>query len=163
MRFIALILFCLLLTPAAFADDAGDLAVRKDLAQQIIALSTGDAMVEQVSDASWRPFEKIIRQKNPDVSDQVIDELRAFMKQQQAEAVTEVIAPMTDFYASEFTRAELETILEFYQSDTGAKLLSISPKVMQQVMPQIIKRQQQMMPKLVELLRKTAKQKGVVI
>jgi hypothetical protein len=60
-----------------------------------------------------------------------------------------------DIYMDVFTEAELQELIEFYQSPLGQKLLTKMPELMQQSMQKTQAMLQQKMPEFQQRLRKT--------
>ncbi|MCZ4272440.1 DUF2059 domain-containing protein [Maritalea porphyrae] len=158
MRNIAwiLILFCSF--SAAHADDA----LRQKLAAQVVEQTTTGAMVDQMVDAIWPTLKASIvdRSKNPSEDD------LAEMKMEYAKLVEEmigsVIGDVTEFYAENYTEQELEDLITFYQSELGQKTLTNAPKLMSEIMPNMMQKLQQELPHTMQKFYALAEEKGLV-
>ena len=105
------------------------LAAAKELLQV-----TGAAKGFEVALLGLRePFQRLALKANPgkeaDISD-ILDTLFKRVLERKAEAL-DLVAPL---YAERFSVAELNEVIAFYKSPTGAKFISAQPQILQQSM-----------------------------
>ena len=148
--------------PAVQAEEPVDPA-KADLAQQILGLSTTGPMIKATSAAIWPTVRGLIVDKNPDVAPAVLAELEALMETYLGESVTAMSGAMVDFYAREFEADELESILAFYSSGAGKKLIEKTPLVAQQLMPEMMAQMQQVMPRIMDVMKKAVQDRGLKV
>jgi len=113
-------------SPAAFAQQptAAAIASGKELVVATGAASLFDPLIAGVIEQA----KLLYLQQNPALSkdlNEIADKLRSDLAPRMVELSNEV----AKLYATNFTDEELKTILVFYQSPTGKKLLAQQPKV----------------------------------
>lgn len=157
----AAFLSLLLLTLAhpAFAEE--DEAARRAIAERVVAITTTDATMDAMLAAIWPPVRDNILAQNPSAPAEMLNALERVMADTVREMVTEMSSDVVAFYTAEFELTELEALEAFYRSETGVKVLALTPKLMNQVMPLMLRKSQAMMPKLMEEIGKAAKERGL--
>src|SRR5471030_2127699 len=113
-------------SPAAFAQQptAGAIASGKELVAATDAASLFDPLIAGVIEQA-----KILYlQQNPGLSKD-LNEIADKMRSDLAPRLVELSDEVAKLYATSFTEQELKTIIVFYQSPTGKKLLAQQPKV----------------------------------
>ena len=143
----------------AFAEQE-DVA-RKAVAERVVALTSTKSVTEAMIAAVWPPVRDSVLAQNPSATEDMLDALRGVMADTTRELAVEMSSDVVAFYAEEFELAELEAMEEFYRSETGTKLLALTPKLMGQVMPLMLSKSQSMMPKLMEEMRQAAEARGL--
>lgn len=132
--------FALFTLPAVAQDD---LAERKELALQLVQITTTDSVMGPMIDAVWPAVEA---QLGPNPDAQLVTELKQVFTDEISGALVDVIDDIAAAYAGEFTKDELTEIVAFYQSDAGTKLISRQGALMAQMMPAITTRLQETLP-----------------
>ena len=155
--FISFLISLSLLVPA-FADELED---KWALATEIVGITTTDAMIKSTADAVWPKLESGFRLRNPAASDELFDELEAIYRQAMVEGVGQLSAVIIDFYAREFTLAELQELRGFYDSDAGQKLIVLQPKLAETVVPVMVAQMQQLMPQIIGRVIEAARKRGL--
>lgn len=138
-------------------------AERRQVALEIIKLTTTDVIVASTSDAVWGAVGAEIRRLNPEASDELLADLESIFRADMAVFVEQNAALMVDFYADEFTLEELRALDAFYRSEVGQKLLAATPRLMQEFMPQIMRQMQQTLPQVVQRLFEEAERRGLTV
>lgn len=157
LRAIILSLLLVLAHPACAEDEAA----RRVVAERVVAMTTTDATMDAMLAAMWPPVRDNIVTQNPSAPAEMLSALERVMADTLREMVTEMSSDVVAFYATEFELGELEALEAFYRSQTGAKLLALTPKLMNQIMPTMLRKSQDMMPKLMEEMGEAAKERGL--
>lgn len=155
------LLSLLLFTSAQPTLAQDDSAARRAVAERVVAMTTAETVVEAMIGAVWPSVRDNIVAQNPSVSAELLGAMYSVMADTTRELVVDMSSDVTGFYAEEFELAELEALEAFYASDTGAKQLALTPKLMNQIMPGMLAKTQQMMPRMLESIRKAAEQRGL--
>lgn len=162
LRLLIVVAALMLALPGVRAEEPLDPA-KVTLAQQILGLSTTGPMIKATSAAVWPTVRDVIVAKNPDVPDNVLAELEALMEANLGENVAALSGAMVGFYAREFERDELQAILDFYSSGAGKKLIEKTPLVAQQLMPEMMAQIQQMLPRIMDVMKKAVQDRGLKV
>jgi hypothetical protein len=133
------------------------------LAEELIALTVTDTMVEQMVDAVWPTLEEQLVALNPDISEDALMDLKAKMVELERELVADMTGKIVTFYTETFTEDELTELNAFYASELGQKLLDSQPELMSQVMPDMIRQVQTSVPLLMEDFLSYAEEQGFEI
>lgn len=157
LRAIAFSLLLVLAHPA-YADDEAE---RRVIAERVVAMTTTDATMDAMLVAIWPPVRDSIVTQNPSAPAEMLTALERVMADTLREMVTEMSSDVVAFYATEFELGELAALEAFYRSQTGTKLLALTPKLMNQIMPTMLRKSQDMMPKLMEEMGEAAKERGL--
>lgn len=143
----------------AVAKDAETLAAAKKLIDHII----GSTFIEQMAKQSWGAIANEIKSKNPTISSDQLEEFRLAFLEIQRENMDDVLSGTPQIYARYYTKEELEKLYEFQTSPLGRKTLEVTPKIMGEMMPSIIRKTQTIAPRIQQLMRERIKEKGFKI
>ena len=160
--FFAFTLLCgaLFLNPAvSHAKDAETLAAAQKLVDHLI----GSTFLEQMSQQSWRAIASDLKTKNPGIDADKLEEFRLVFLEIQKEFMDEILSGTPQIYARFYTKEELEELYKFQTSSLGKKTLEVTPKIMGEMMPKIIRKSQTFAPRIQQLMRKRIKEKGYKI
>jgi hypothetical protein len=113
-------------SPAAFAQQptAAAIASGKELVAATGAAAVFDPLIAGVIEQA----KLLYLQQNPGLSKD-LNEIADKMRSDLTPRMTELSDEVAKLYATNFTDQELKTILVFYQSPTGKKMLAQQPKV----------------------------------
>ena len=134
---------------------------RKVLAAQFVGMTESDSLLAAMNKAVWPGVEAEIRKDNPSVSPQVLAALEQIAADDTKVMVSRLVAIEADAYASAFTATELQDIIDFYKSPTGAKMLANRPKLMAKMMPTLIEQSQLLQRQMTDQLKQAAHDKGL--
>ncbi len=106
---------------------AAQLQGARDIIEASGAARAFDGVIPTIMQQAYASF----LQQNPDLQKPLVEAITAirgdFEKRQP-----EIVALMATAYASHFTEAELNELLNFYRSPTGKKLVTELPKVLEE-------------------------------
>jgi dienelactone hydrolase len=105
-------------------------------------------MASDVTAKVWPQIEAAMRSKYSKIDDATLRELRGEYERLVSETVAETMNGAPVIYARYFTAAEMEEIAAFYSTPTGAKTLTVMPKVMADIVPALLPRLQSMKAQL---------------
>lgn len=140
-----------------------DEAAKVALAEKLVSETVTSSFLKEMFDSTWPTLKGQVAAKNPDVSEDILNELRDVLAQQQKELVASLIVDLPKAYAKYFTLEELEKVYEFQTSDVGKKVVSVQPKIMAEFMPRILQSIQGQMPKVLENFQNAVREKGLNI
>lgn len=135
-------------------------------ARELVAIISKDTirqMVTQVAGQVWPMVERGLRAKQPDISANVLAELRTEFERIQIEYMADLMQDAPVIYARHFSAAELRELLAFYRSPIGAKALRELPQIMAESMALIMPRLQQVQAKTMEAFTKVLRSRGLAI
>jgi hypothetical protein len=101
----------------------------------------------------------ILLQTNPMLSKDLND-VAAKLRQDYSSAVEEPMAIVAKLYAAKFTEAELKTILAFYKSPAGKKVIEEEPQIFQESIRALDPWQQKMSEEILIKFRGEMRKKG---
>ena len=113
-------------SPAAFAQQATPAAIAAG--KELVAITGATALFAPLVAGVIEQAKLLYLQQNPGLSkdlNEIADKLKADMTPRLSEVNDEV----AKLYATNFTEAEIKTIITFYQSPAGKKLLAQQPQV----------------------------------
>ena len=115
---------------AAFADDLT--AEKRSDIRQLIGLTAGPSLAEQVAQISGRSVATTFKQSRPDVPERVVSIVNRELATFFAERV-DTPGGLTDrlvaLYHKHFTHPEIRDLLAFNQTPTGRKALQVLPMI----------------------------------
>ena len=122
----------LLCVSPAFAQDNMD--QRMEAARQTMALTGAETLSTDMMDAMMPTIVPALRQQYPDATEQQLESAMAVISEAMLSTGPEIIEASARAYAARFTLEELEEINAFYETETGAKMMSVMPELMQEGM-----------------------------
>lgn len=105
-----------------------DSQVRSEIERLLVINGTFDSYnrsAEQMFDA----FIKSVRVARPDIPDQFYEALRKTLMKEGARMIADTRDEWVGLYAKRFNRAEIATLLEFYDSPLGHKISAFNPEL----------------------------------
>ena len=144
---------------APLADDSRE--KRVEIAEELVADTIASKLADNLLASMWAPAEKSLRENNPAIDDEVLEELRDSLATQTSEMIDELTAAMPGVFAQYFTASELQQIYDFQTSDIGRKALEVQPKILGALMPKILQSVQERTPKILQSIRAKAAEKGL--
>lgn len=139
--------------------NAETLAAAKKLVDHLI----GSTFIEQMAQQSWGAIAGEIKQKNPGISNENLENLRLVFLELQKENMDDILADTPQIYARYYSKEELTQLYEFQSSPLGKKTLEVTPKIMGEMMPLILKKVQAIGPRIQQLMKQRIKEKGFKI
>lgn len=149
-----------LLAGPALGDDLAD---RRAVAADIVAITTTNTMIDAIHNSVWAVVKADLRSKNPEAPEAVFSGLETVLRESLAVNVAEMANVIVDFYADSLALDELKELKAFYQSDVGEKLVALTPKLMGEAMPVMMQQVQRMMPEIMSEIQKLARQRGLKV
>ncbi len=120
----------LTLTAGAWAQ-TGDASERRALAEQIAVISSTEDDYRQALVGTMPQVRQMFETSVPGATEDQLDNVVVVMTDILMSTYGDVVDAMAETYSSRFTAAELQTLLEFYQTDLGQKVLRETPAIMQ--------------------------------
>lgn len=139
--------------------DAETLTAAKKLVDHLI----GSTFIEQMAKQSWGAIASEVKSKNPDINAAQLENFRLAFLDLQKQNMDDILADTPQIYARYYTKEELTQLYEFQTSPLGKKTLEVTPKIMGEMMPVILKKVQTIAPRIQQLMRERIKEKGYKI
>jgi len=161
-------LMCVLFLTSSFAlaketenksGDAETLTAAKKLVDHLI----GSTFIEQMAKQSWGTIATEVKSKNPNIEPAQLEDFRLAFLELQKQNMDDILADTPQIYARYYTKEELTQLYEFQTSPLGKKTLEVTPKIMGEMMPVILKKVQTIAPRIQQLMRELIKEKGFKI
>lgn len=130
----ALLLGLLLLAPASLATDTGQQAAHLEKAAELLRISGAANLGEQLIVTMLQTVEQEAIRQNPGHAAEIRSLLHEYFVPEVKAALPELIQGLAGIYATQFTMAELDAIIRFYKTPTGAKLVQSLPMITQHSM-----------------------------
>lgn len=105
-----------------------------DLARELVQLSQGETVLNQMFETLTPQIMGLALNKNPDLSDEKKAKIEGILLEELQVAVPEFLEETAKIYARNFTEAELQDVIDFYNSPTGSKFQQLAPQLMQESM-----------------------------
>jgi hypothetical protein len=156
------VIFVALFGFAAAANAQAPSANQQKLARQVVELSGAVRAFDSVIPALTRQIYETYVTQNPDLSKDLIatlDELaKEFDKRKE-----EVVVIVSQGFAEKFTEAELNDVINFYNSPTGKKLLGANPEILRDAYTKTQEWSGKVSQQMIERLKQEMKKKGHTI
>ena len=156
----ALCLFACLAIPAR-ADDAS----KREKIHQMFALVHLDQTIQQLTDTQMKQVTAITKQlsgsqKLPPETQAKLDDFqkRVFDLVSSELSWSKLEPEYTDLYMQTYTEQELDDIIAFYRSPSGASMIAKQPELLSKSMAIGQQSAQRMMPQLMQMIQDLAKQ-----
>ncbi len=135
------------------------LAAAKKLVDHLI----GSTFIEQMAKQSWSAIANDIKSKNPTIDAEQLEEFRLVFLEIQKENMDEVLSGTPEIYARYYSKEELDQLYKFQTSPLGRKTLEVTPKIMGEMMPNILRKAQTIAPRIQQMMKERIKNKGFKI
>jgi hypothetical protein len=135
-------------------------------AQDLVSVVSKDTirqLVSQVTGQVWPMIERGLRAKKPDISADVLADLRKEFERIQLEYMSGLMSDAPVIYARHFSADELHQLLAFYRTPIGAKALRELPQITAEVMALIMPRLQQVQQQTMAAFTKVLHDRGLEI
>lgn len=133
MRRIILISFALVLacwTQSVVADPVANSAdARTSLAMEILTVTDAKQRLMTMVDLMEPSMLKLIGEAHPSLSEKALDALRVALHEEMQAGLNDLMGQLAQIYVRHFTDDEMRTVLAFYRTDTGKKLLAEMPAI----------------------------------
>lgn len=141
------IMFITALSNNAKADKLSDI-------EEIAALTIHSSEFTQMSQDTFKNGVDMIKCTFENISPQDEQKINAlFSDLQNMSAINQYIY---NFYNDNFTKEQIKTILDFYKSDAGKKMMALQPKIMTDTMLMISSKTEELQPKIINLIENIA-------
>ena len=120
------------------------------------------ALNAQAVDLAWPGIEGAVRAKKPDIDAETLAELRRELERIRLARLHEATKDLPAIYARHLTAEEMREIAVFYRTPTGAKMLSVLPKIMPDAFASVLPRVQSMAIETQELFIKLLRERGLL-
>lgn len=154
----ALLAVLILLAPVASPGAAED-GKRADI-REILAITGAQRNATAMIDLSLPQIMEIIRKANPGIPPEVVDEFRREGRDEFVKSLPEFIEQMVKLYDAAYSSDEIKQLLTFYKSPLGQKMIAQTPRIMQEGMAIGQGWGRRIGQRVVERIRRAAKQKG---
>ena len=102
-------------------------------ARELAAIMSPE-IIDQMTAATMEPMFKIVQDKlGGQIKPEVLREVQGELQKITSKFTSEMMADMPAIYARHFSVSELREIVAFYRTPTGAKTLSVMPKLMGEI------------------------------
>jgi len=118
-------------------------------------------MISALTSSMWPPIETSLRAQYPKIEVGTLAELRSEFERILTETVADVMnSDAPAIYAHYFTAIEMDEMVAFYRTPTGAKALTVVPKAMADIGPAMQARMGPVQGKLTAALENVLKKHG---
>lgn len=101
------------------------------LARDVVVASGATRAFEGVVPSILQQSLGVFVQQNPDLQQELTESIKSIAPEFE-KRVSEIIDIVAQVYASRFSEGELKDILDFYRSDSGKKLVTLLPNVLEE-------------------------------
>jgi uncharacterized protein len=102
------------------------------LALEILTVTDAKANMVRMSDLMEPNMLQMIAQAHPGLDQKTLDALRAAFHQEVQASMDNLMNQIAQIYVRHFTDEDMRTILAFYKTDTGRKMLAEMPAVIKE-------------------------------
>lgn len=128
------LILSLLTFPALATTDKADQDARMEKAQALITITGAANLSEQMITMMMAQISQIVNRLNPGHEAEVKAVLEEYFLPEVKAALPELSRGMAGIYAANFTVAEMDAVIAFYNTPVGAKMLKSMPVIAQQSM-----------------------------
>jgi hypothetical protein len=134
MRACLITAICLLLNTAAFAQTAGDAPATKDDIELYLRAMHSHDMIQRTMEAELKPMHQIMRDQFEKDGLKVPADAEASFNKMMDDLLThmpidEMTQAMVPVYQKHFTKGDIDSLIAFYTSPTGQKVLQEMPEI----------------------------------
>lgn len=129
-------------------------------ARTLVSLMSGSITANPAAGQTWPLLESEIRNKFPRIDAATLAELRNEYERMQIGYAAEVVSEAPRLYAQHFTAQELRDIAAFYRTPAGAKLLTVLPQAMSELVANELPRLQAMQQRLTQSFERILQARG---
>jgi len=105
---------------------------RMSLALQILTVTDAKANLMRMSDLLEPNLLRMIAQAHPSLDQKTLDALRVAFHEEVRASMDDLMHQIAGIYVRHFSDDDLRTILSFYRTDTGRKMLAEMPSVLKE-------------------------------
>jgi uncharacterized protein len=129
-------------------------------ARELAAIMSPE-IIDQMTAATMEPMFKIVQDKlGGQIKPEVLREVQGELQKITSKFTSEMMADMPAIYARHFSVSELREIVAFYRTPTGAKTLSVMPKLMGEITAIMMLRLAGLEGELQTLIERVMRQNG---
>jgi hypothetical protein len=133
------------------------------LAERLIQLTGADKVGIQVITFISNQMSQQLKAANPNKTSEIDDFVKKDFIPALIEKVPEMTEAVTKIYAINFTKADLQQIIDFYSSEIGRKVIAKMPEVMQQGMQLGSAWGQRIKPEIMSRFNERLKKQGLKV
>jgi uncharacterized protein len=120
--------------PACIKDGATVPAENIALAQNIMTVTKTTDRISFMLDALMPVMMDMLHKSEPDLSNDMIVEIRAALRDEMEKSVPSFLAAEACVYAQHFTADDMKAMIAFYTSPVGTRFLAATPDIAKQSM-----------------------------
>ena len=137
VKLLATALICALLAGAAIPVGVAladtDIGPRRLAAARLVELTRADRILDPTFDAVLQQDLPLPLMEQAKDNPAMAEEMKAIILDAMREEAKEIERIQAEVYVEQFTQAEIDELIAFYQSTTGQKYLAAGPEVVQRV------------------------------
>ncbi len=137
-------------------------AAQQKLARQVVELSGSARAFDSVIPSLVQQIYATFVQQNPDLSKDLAASLEALIPEFDKRK-EEILTIVSQGFAANFTEAELNDLLTFYNSPTGKKLIAQNPEILREAYTRTQEWSGKISQQMIERLKQEMKKKGHTI
>ncbi len=158
-RWLGVVLLCVLLAPHTRAQEAGSPEALR-AAQELSAIVTADTIERLSRNMTAQVWPQIENEFGAKVDAATLGELRTEFETALTTFTASAMKDVPEIYAKYFTAAELNDLLAFYKTPTGAKALKALPQVTAEIAQKMLPRLQPFQADLVARMQAVMQRHG---
>jgi len=137
-------------TSPAMAQSSPSPQARQAASELVSLVSSGmlSDMAAKMTEQAWPSVESSLLNRNPKLDAGTIADLRKEFHRLTVDAMSEIINDAPEFYARHFSVQEMQELVAFYRTPTGAKTLKVMPQVTTEFAAAMVPRLQGMAEKV---------------
>ncbi len=124
----------LLCSPAWAATDKAEYDARMGKARELIAITGMAKLSDQITTAMVGQIGQLVNNANPGHEAEVKEALEEYFLPEVRASMPEFMDAIAGIYATNFTVAEMDAVIDFYKTPIGIKMLNSLPTLTQQSM-----------------------------
>lgn len=124
----------LLCAPAWAAPDKAEYDARVGKARELIAITGMAKLSDQITTAMVGQIGQMVNKINPGHEAEVKEALEEYFLPEVRASAPEFMEAIAGIYATNFTVAEMDAVIDFYKTPVGIKMLNSLPTLTQQSM-----------------------------
>jgi hypothetical protein len=141
-RFFLAVALCSVLTCVGFAQTADAPASKEDVERYFHAIHSHE-MMQQMIEAMSKPMHKMVHEQFEKDKDKLPADFEARMNKimdhmMQGMPIDEMMDAMVPTYQNHLTKGDVDSLIAFYSTQTGQKVLREMPAIMSEAMEQMM-------------------------
>ncbi len=104
------------------------------IAHELLTATHAEDNVQIGIDALTPALVAQLKRDKADIPDAVIQQFMAIFRQEMKDSLPEILDAQAKVYASHYTTSELQSLVQFYQSDIGKKVITETPSILKETL-----------------------------